>query len=750
MHQLPPLIVDLALILAVAGFVTVLFRKIRQPIVLGYVLAGVLVSSKARWMPTISDTPNVRVWAEIGVIFLLFALGLEFSFKKLVRIGSAASITAMVEVSAMLLIGYGAGQLLGWSTMDSLFLGGILAISSTTIIIRAFEELGVKGRRFVDLVFGVLIVEDLVAVLILVLLSTVALRNQFEGIAMAYSIVKLGFFLILWFLSGIFLVPSLLRFFRRSLNEETLLVVALGLCFFMVVSAANAGFSPALGAFLMGSILAETTEAEKIGALIKPVKDLFAAIFFVSVGMLINLELLLEHAGAVLLISGILILGKTVHVIVGALLAGQSLRHSVQSGFSLAQIGEFSFIIAGLGESLNVTSKFLYPVAVGVSAITTFSTPYTIRSADRVCDWLEKNLPRRWLEKLTRYEASMKSISLTGKWALLLRSYLTRMVSNGIIVFAMFALSSRLLPPLLSPWFGDTWAQWLTLLGTLGPAAPFLWAMAVGRPKKPELLEVLNSRRYRAPVMLLEMLRIGCTLALFGLLAPKLISFRATIIITGSMAVLVLLVFSRHLDAVYNWIERHFIQNLSQRDREVKAKAEAPVLVPWDGHLASFIVDPDSELIGKALLDLNIRERFGVIIAMIERGHKKIPAPGRNEKIYPFDKVYVIGSDEELLSFKQVLELPEKMQGETATEGELELNFSLQQIELVPTSPYCQKTIRDSGLRESTSGLVVGIERNGRRILNPDAKTVLEAGDLLWVVGDSRRIRTINQGITAY
>lgn len=741
MHQLPPLIVDLALILAVAGVVTVLFRKIRQPLVLGYVLAGVVVGSKSRWWPTISDIPNVRVWADIGVIFLLFGLGLEFSFKKLLRIGSAASITAFVEVSGMLLIAYATGRLFGWTQMDSLFLGGILAISSTTIIIRAFEELGVKGRRFVDLVFGVLIVEDLVAVLILVLLSTVALRNRFEGIAMAYSTVKLGFFLVIWFLSGIFLIPSFLRYFRRSLNEETLLLVALGLCFVMVVSAAHAGFSPALGAFLMGSILGETTEAEKIEALIKPVKNLFAAIFFVSVGMLIDVKVLIEHSGEVLLISGILILGKTLHVVLGALLAGQGLRHAVQAGFSLAQIGEFSFIIAGLGESLNVTSKFLYPLAVGVSAVTTFSTPYAMRSSEFVYTWLEKHLPAGWRQRIERYEASMRSISLSGNWTRLLRSYFVRLLFNGIIVVGIFALSTRLLPPLLSPWLGEAGAQWLVLLGSLAPAAPFLWAMAVGRPKHPDLLAVLSNRRYRAPVMLLEGLRIIVTFAVLGFLAPKLISFRATLVIAASVAVLVLLVFSRYLNAVYTWIERHFLLNLSQREREAPLKAEAPVLVPWDGHLASFTVDPDSTLIGKALIELKIRESFGVIIAMIERGHKKIPAPGRSEKIYPFDKVFAIGSEEELMRFKAALEIPDK----ALEDSEPAPHFTLQPLELAPSSPYCQKTIKDSGLREATSGLVVGIERHGRRIVNPDALTVLEAGDMLWVVGDSQRIQLIKQ-----
>lgn len=737
MLHLPQLIVDLALILTVAALVTVVFRKIHQPVVLGYVIAGLLVSTNIPGLPHISDVPNVRVWADIGVIFLLFALGLEFSFKKVLRIGSAAGITALVEISAMITIGYTCGQWLGWSQMDSLFLGGILAISSTSIIIRAFEEIGVKGRRFVDLVFGVLIVEDLVAVLLLVFLSTIAVRNQLEGSAMAYSMAKLMFFLVLWFLSGIFLLPSLLRYFRKAINEETLLLVAIGLCFLMVTLATKAGFSPALGAFLMGSILAETTDAERIQTLIKPVKDLFAAIFFVSVGMLINPSLLLEYAGPVLLIAGLLVAGKAIHVIIGALIAGQSVRHSVQAGFSLAQIGEFSFIIAALGESLQVTSDFLYPIAVGVSALTTFSTPYLMRAADPFSIWIEGRLPASWQLHLNRYSSAMHSISLSGKWAPILKSYGIRLVFNGVIVVALFALSSRFLPPLLRPLLGDELAQWGALIAAVLPAAPFLWAMAIGRPKNTEVLAIVESQRYRAPMLMIDMIRVLAAMVLFAFLAPKLISFQATLIITGSMAVLVLFVFSRHLDAVYHWIESRFMQNLSQR--ETAAKAAGPALAPWDGHLAKFEAHPDSPLIGRALKEMGIREKFGVTIALIERGHKKIPAPAAEERIYPFDRVFALGGDEELVRFRQLLEVGDEDRDDQA------LSYGLQPIELKPDSPFCGKTIQESRLREETTGLVVGIERNGERLLNPDARTELKAGDLLWLVGDSKRIALIGQ-----
>lgn len=420
MLHLPPLIEDLALILAAAGVVTLLFRRFHQPTVLGYIIAGFLVGPYFPFFPTISDAANVKIWAEIGVIFLLFALGLEFSFKKLVRVGGAASLTATVEVVAMAVIGFTTGKLFGWNNMDSLFLGGILSISSTTIIIRAFEEVGVKGRGFVNLVFGVLIVEDLIAILLLVLLSTIAISQTAAGTEMFLAIGKLLFFLILWFLAGVFLLPTILSRLRRLLTEETLLVVSLGLCFVMVYLTTHAGFSPALGAFIMGSLLAETAEGKRIEHTIKSVKDLFAAIFFVSVGMLIDPQVLAKFAVPIAVITFVTILGKTLSTALGVLLSGKSLRHAIQSGLSLAQIGEFSFIIAGLGLTLKVTSDFLYPVAVGVSAVTTFTTPYMIKSADRIYRHLEASLPSKWLRILAAYNQATSNISLVSEsWILL-------------------------------------------------------------------------------------------------------------------------------------------------------------------------------------------------------------------------------------------------------------------------------------------------------------------------------------------
>ena len=396
MGHVPELIIDLALILGAAAVMTIIFKMLRQPVVLGYIIAGVLVGPYFNFFPTVVESDGIKTWAEIGVIFLLFGLGLEFSFKKLLKVGNVAVITSLMGVGMTFLIGYNVGVLMGWGMMDSLFMGGILSIASTTIIFRGFDELGVKSQKFAGIVLGALIIEDLVAVVLMVILSTVSISRSFQGVEMILSIVKLIFFLVLWFVSGIFFLPTIFKQLKKYLNDETLLVVSLSLCFLMVVLSSEAGFSPALGAFIMGSILAETPKVERIEHLVQSVKDLFGAIFFVSVGMLLDPGMLVEYALPIAISTVVLLIGKPIFATIGALFAGQPIKVAVQTGMSLSQIGEFSFIIATLGVTLNVTSDFLYPVAVAVSVITTFTTPYMIGFSGRMSDWVTLKMPVKW------------------------------------------------------------------------------------------------------------------------------------------------------------------------------------------------------------------------------------------------------------------------------------------------------------------------------------------------------------------
>lgn len=730
MIHLPALIIDLALILGAAAIVTLLFRRIKQPVVLGYIIAGFVVGPNLNLFPTIGDIESIRIWADIGVIFLLFGLGLEFSFKKLIQVGGIAAVTALTEIGLTMFLGYGVGRLLGWNTINSLFLGGILAIASTTIIIRAFEELGVKNQKFAGIVTGVLIFEDLVAVLLMVLLSTVAVSQAFAGVEMLLSVLKLAFFLILWFVSGIFFLPTLLKKIRSLMNEETLLIVSLALCFIMVVLAAYAGFSPALGAFIMGSILAETTKAEKIEHLTKSVKNLFGAIFFVSVGMLIDMQMLVQHAVTILIATLVLLFGKPLFVILGALAAGQPLKIAVQSGMSLSQIGEFSFIIAALGLTLKVTSDFLYPVAVAVSVITAFTTPYMIRFSEPVYKWIEGMLPKKWKNTLDAYSIGAQNIAEISDWNKLLRFYFINVLVFSVIIITIILFSTQFVTPLFAD---EKWNRVFIAVITLTVLSPFLWALAFRRTQRQAYANVWIKTKQRGPLLVLLLTRVLLALFYIGFLFDLLFSPQVALlgVIVSSI---ILTIYSKRIKAFYGKIEMRFLTNLNER--ELQAKDVDENLSPWDTHIATFELTTKSPYIGKTLFESQIREEFGVNIAVIERGDFVINVPNRHEHLYPFDTLSVIGTDEQLKKFELFLE-------SSATESQLldtRRKVSLHHFTISKNSPLVGRNIRESKIRERSKGLVVGIERKGERIINPESDLIFVENDKVWIVGNEKRI----------
>ncbi|MCP2042810.1 cation:proton antiporter [Pontibacter sp. HSC-36F09] len=739
MTHLPNLVLDLGLILGAAGIMTLVFKKLRQPLVLGYIIAGLLVGPHVKLFPTIVEIENINVWAEIGVIFLLFSLGLEFSFKKLVKVGGSSSIMAGVEVVVMLLLGYLTGKLLGWNTMDSVFLGGILSISSTTIIIRAFDELGVKSKRFAGLVFGVLIVEDLVAILLMVLLSTLAVSQQFAGTEMLLAVLKLAFFLAVWFLAGIFLIPTLLKKASKLMNDETLLIVAIALCFLMVILAAQVGFSPALGAFIMGSILAETTKAEKIEHLIMSVKDLFGAIFFVSVGILINPAMIVEYAGPIALITVVTLVGKLVSISTGGLMAGQGLKTSIQSGMSVSQIGEFSFIIATLGLSLKVTSDFLYPVAVAVSAITTFTTPYMIKMSEPLYEVVERALPRKWKKRLNEYSSGARSIGTASDWKILLRSYVVNMVVSSVLLVAIVLLSQNYLYPFMTEEvMPGIWGRVATVTIALILMLPFLWAMAVYHPQKEAQGRIWANRNYRSLIIVLEFTRVGIAILVIGFLLNRVVSVQVALVV--SLLIIGLLVlFSKRIQNFYIRIENRFMSNLNAREIAA-ASSMAHTLVPWDAHLTSFEVAPNAAVVGKSMIELQIREKYGINVAVIEREDRTIMAPAGDERIFPGDKIYVFGTDEQIAAFGDFIKEASIPTVDGATIRE---EVGLQKLIISSDSLLHGRTVRESGVREKAQGLIVGIEKKGRRILNPDSELVIEEGDIVWIVGSPWRVRQL-------
>jgi monovalent cation:H+ antiporter-2, CPA2 family len=727
-QHLEPLITDLGLILMTAGIAVLIFRQLKQPLVLGYLIAGFLAGNHFDFFPSIKDIKSVEIWAEIGIIFLLFSLGLEFSFKKLMKVGGTASITAGVQIFTMCIFGYAVGQWLGWPTMDSIFLGAILSISSTTIILKSFEELGVKTQKFAGIVVGSLIVQDILAILIMVLLSTIAVSNQFSGSDLLMSVLKLVFFLVLWFLGGIFIIPTLLKKIKHLLTDEMLLILSLALCLTMVIIAANVGFSPALGAFIMGSIIAETTQAEHIEHLIKPVKNLFGAVFFVSVGMLIDPDALYQHAIPVIILSIVTIFGQSISSTFGALLSGQPLKDSIRTGMSLSQIGEFSFIIATLGVTLNATNSFLYPIVVAVSAVTVFTTPFMIKYSLPFSEYLAQNLPRKWTKRIERYSASSQAIKTVSLWQSVINAFLIQVIVLIVIIIAVIILSSRYILPLVDNYhLGNS----LGALITLGILSPFLWALAFRRVATKEVEILMHDRKSRGPLTMLFFIRILLTIFFIGLLLNIFFSPQIALIVL-IIAIGIYLGFQRKLHTQYHKIENHFLANLNDREID-RAKRSRSDLSPWDGHMAIFDIAAESNIAGESLKNLQIRENLGVNIVSIKRGEVTIHIPNRNERVFPGDEICVIGTDAQVQEFKKYLD-----QHEMDLSPEIvEPDIVLRQIEL-KNHTFLGKSIKDSKLREKTKGLIVGIEKRGKRTLNPESNVILEKDDILWIVGDKK------------
>ena len=739
MSHLPPLISDLALILICAGVMTLLFKKLKQPLVLGYVVAGFLASPHMPYTPSVMDTANIKTWADIGVIFLLFALGLEFSFKKIVKVGGSAVIAACTIIFCMILVGIGVGMGFGWHRMDSLFLGGMIAMSSTTIIYKAFDDLGLRKKQFTSLVLSILILEDILAIVLMVMLSTMAVRHNFEGTEMLESIAKLLFFLILWFVVGIYLIPEFLKRCRKFMGEETLLIVSLALCFGMVVLADHTGFSAAFGAFIMGSILAETIEAETIDRLVNPVKDLFGAIFFVSVGMMVDPAMIVEYAVPILVITLAVILGQSVFGTFGVVLSGKPLKTAMQCGFSLTQIGEFAFIIASLGVSLRVTSDFLYPIVVAVSVITTFLTPYMIRLAEPASTFVDAHLPESWCKFLMRYASGSQTvINHDNLWKKLIGAMLRITLVYSIVSISVVALSFRFVVPFFQANLPSFWASLLGAVFTILCIAPFLRAIMIKKNHSIEFMTLWHdSRVNRLPLASTIIIRV--MIAVFFVIFVISGLFQVSTGLMAGVAVLVvmLMVWSRQLKKQSILIERRFFQNLRSRDVRAEYLGEkkpeyAGRLLSHDLHLADVDIPGESAWAGKTLMELNLGKRFGVHVASILRGKRRINIPGGSVRLFPMDKLQVIGTDEQLNLFNEALLKGAEVDWDVYEKSEM----TLKQLIIDRESVFLGKTLRESGIRDKYHCMIAGVESEDGTLMVPDASVPFKEGDVIWVVGE--------------
>ena len=746
MAETPNFISDLALILIVAGAGTILFKKLRQPLVLGYVVAGFIVSPHMPYTMSVIDSSSVGTWADIGVMFLLFSLGLDFSFKKIMKMGASPVISTCTIIFCMMTLGIIVGHSFGWKRMDCIFLGGMLAMSSTTIIYKAFNDMGLRQQKFTGSVMSVLILEDILAIVMMVMLSAIAVGSGADGEQMVGSIAKIVFFLILWFVVGIALVPLFLRSVRRLVNDETLLIVSLGLCCLMAVLSTKVGFSSAFGAFVMGSIISETIEADKIERLVSPVKDLFGAIFFVSVGMLVDPAILVEYALPIVVLVITILVGQAVFGTLGFMLGGQSLKSAMRCGFSMAQIGEFSFIIASLGLSLGVTGHFLYPVVVAVSVITTFLTPYMIKLSVPCYGYVERHLPENLINTLNNISMN-NAPAQESKW----KRLITQMAFNTLVYSILSTACIVLMFTFFLPFIRKVmpgmhwWANGICGLLTVFVISPFLRAMIMKKNHSKEFVALWHENRMnRFPLIFTILVRAVIAIAFLFYICNYLSRFTNALMISLATAMVMLMVVSRRLKKRSIRMEKMFVQNL--RSREIEAQVlgmRKPLyegrLLDRDVHISDIDVPADTAWAGKSLRELGLSNLYGVHVSSILRGHRRINIPGGDDKVFPGDRLQVIGSDEQLTAFSKAVS------GNVAeADPDVEKReMHLRQIVIDKNGRFSGRTLGESGIRDKYNCMVVGIEEGKENLSAVNASYRFRPDDIVWIVGEAPDLEAV-------
>ncbi len=741
--EIPILIVDLALILVTAGVVTLLFKKLKQPLVLGYIVAGFLVSPLMPYTPSVADNNSIKVWSDIGVVFLLFSLGLDFSFKKITKMGPAPIIAALTVVFFMIVLGVFVGNLFGWGRMDCIFLGGMLAMSSTTIIYKAFDDMGLRQQKFASMVMSVLILEDILAIVLMVMLSAIAKGSNLSGEKMLESILTIGFFVILWFLVGIFIIPYFLRRTRRLMTNETLLIVALSMCLLMAVIASSVGFSYAFGAFIMGSILAETIEADRIVKIVSPVKDLFGAIFFVSVGMMVDPNVIVEYAVPIIVLVITIVVGHTVFSTFAYFISGQSLKSAMRCGFSMAQIGEFAFIIATLGMSLEVISPYLYPVVVAVSVITTFFTPYMIKAAIPTYGFLENHLSEKWLLMLNSMTVSKpEDKSKNNSWKAYFM-YLFRTIGiHHFVCVAIYMLMYYFCQPIIDNMLPSPWSNILTVGFCIVLMSPFVRGIAMKKLKGEYFRELwMASNANRLPLCLIIFLRISIAaiIILIPILMWSNMGYGWSIAIT--VAVLFVIVSSKTIRSYGISIETMFMKNLHAR--ETIAVVEGSAMPKYGSrledrniHITDITIPEDSKWSGKKLMEANFGARFGVHVSSILRGSRRLNIPSANTIIFPGDRLQVIGTDNQLMIMNRAI-VDDVWPNDIDIEKR---EMELQQFVLSKESSLVGKTLAQSNIRSKFNCMVIGLDLGKEDLVPPDPTRTFGMGDIIWIVGEKKSL----------
>lgn len=750
-ESLPVLIRDLAYILIIAGITTVIFKKLKQPLVLGYIVAGFLSGSHIPFTPTVIDTKTCEEWGQIGVIFIMFTLGLEFSFKKIVKMGISPVLCVCMIMGSMMVIGNTVGHFFGWSAMDCIFLGGMLSMSSTTIIYKAFDEMGLRHRKFAGNVLSVLILEDIMGILLMVLLATISVSREFHGIELIKSLLSLGSLLIIWFTVGVFILPLMLKRYKRYMNNETLMIVSLALCFTLVLISNKVGYSPAFGAFMMGSILSETIEADQIINAVSPVKDLFGAIFFVSVGIMVSPSVIMENWMEILILTISIIAGQTIFGTFSYLVTGSSLKDSIHSGFSMTQIGEFAFIIAVMGESFSVISSRIYPIIVAVSIVTTFCTPYMIKAASPVCNFIDSHLKFSIDDRLNIID-NVKYPSIHNKSANVWKQLLTSMLYQ-LVAYTVLSVTALSIVYLATPLINDIFNYLMPhnkigiyignilykIIGVL-IVSPFLRAICM---RKNNSIEAKYLRQHgwinKMLLSLTFVVRfIVCCALLYTFLNLNAL-FPKWIYIILSICILSIILYSRYIKMVSIRIERIFKQNLYRKENMQKGPGYARLLRSKDLHISRLEIPEFSLWAGSKLSELNIGQDNGVHVAAIVRGRLRINIPGGNNMVFSGDILELVGDDESIESVRQRMN-SDTTNFENYPKAEI---LKLHKFVISRDSKLIGVSLGKSNIREQFHCMVLGFEDAEGNLIPTNPNREIQYDDIMWVIGEYENLELL-------
>ncbi|WP_251616366.1 cation:proton antiporter [Senimuribacter intestinalis] len=749
MHT-PDMITDLAVMLLTAGLITILFKKIKQPLILGYILAGFLISPYFPLFFNVEDIDSINLWSEIGVIILMFHIGLEFNLHKLAKLGGTAVISAIIKMGGVMLTGYLVGILMGFSVISSLFLGCMLSISSTAVIQKSFEELEIKGQKYSQLVMGTLVIEDIVGIFMMVVLSTISVSQSVAGKELMISLALMVCYLVVWLLLGIYLLPTFLNKVIKVMNDEMLLILSLGLCFGMVMIANFLGFSSELGAFLAGSLLAGTIHVERVEHLTGGVKDMFVSFFFLSVGMKVDPHAIVNYAPIIAVITVVAVIAKLIFATVGMLLSGQTLNTAVKSGFSLAPIGEFSFIIAALGVSLGVMEENLYPIIVSAAVITTFLTPFLIKNSSSVTDLLQRKLPESLLQKLHQYTSSDQTDDdKDTDWNEYIRKFVSRTALYSVIMLVAVMVGIEGIYPFLAGALTPLSASIATCAIIFFVIAIFVRPML--NPGNALFTSLwLKKRANRLPLIVLAAVRVILTATIAMIPISVLFEINPAYLFIFIIIAVLIAGKSNFLSTAYLRLETQFLRNLNER--LIEAEEEKGLHQSWldtELHIISLIAPESADFLGKHLADLQWGKVYNVYVVKIRHHGKHIILPEPKATIAAGDKVFVVGDLKSIENFYRLVQMkpskpPRTLKKFMETDyPDADNALSVCAIKVTGNESYAGKTLKNGNIREKFHCMVLGVQQSGYPIIMPDINTLITKEDIIWVMGSNHNVSVI-------